>query len=280
MYIFANNIKKHVFFASIIDGILLYSLGKMSACEFFDGADSGEGLPTKFIVPAEEVSSIEKLEKIVTIEIDRSRTRSNHLNKMMRILIQSQKDAQQKSEASYSKLSAEIDKQIASLKDHTPPHCITPPHSPIMSPASSAGSDESTPPDPAIFDTSADSNSNASTPPGPAVIDISPEPHVDQPADDDPEEVKTVPERFAAALKARGIPDDLKVNFEFHPVRGPHLLVTRQSRLAGMAEQRVQDYVSKFAAGLANMMGWSQPVPYTETFTGAPAASNGACDCL
>lgn len=248
----------------------------MSAREFFDGADSGEGLPTKFIVPAEEVSNIEKLEKIVTIEIDRSRTRSNHLNKMMRMLMQSQKDVQEKTKASYSMLSAEIDKQISSLKYHTPPH------SPIVSPASSTSDNESksTPPDPTMIDISADCSSNASTPPDPATIDISPESHVDQPTDDDPEELKTVPERAAAALKARGIPDDLKINFEFHPVHGPRLLVTRQTRLEGMAEQRVQDCVFKFAAGLAQVMGWPQPVPYTETFTGTSAASNGACDAL
>lgn len=257
----------------------------MSDREFFDGADSGEGLPTKFIVSAEEVSNIKNLEKMVAIEIDRSRTRSNHLNKMMRMLMQSQKDVQQKTKASYSMLSAKIDKQISSLKYQTPPH------SPIVSPVSSAGGNESesTPPDPTMIDISADSNSNANTPPDPATIDISPEPHVDQPTDDDPEEVNTAAlkekkkketlpeERVAAALKARGIPDDLKITFEFHPAHGPRLLVTRQTRLEGMAEQRVQDCVFKIAAGLAQVMGWPQPVPYTEMFTGTSAASNGAC---
>mgnify|MGYP003342048905 CR=1 FL=1 len=65
----------------------------MSDLEFFDDTDSGEGLPTKLVVTAEEV---ENLEKIVEIEIDRSRSRSNHLNKMMRMLMKSQKDIQKK----------------------------------------------------------------------------------------------------------------------------------------------------------------------------------------
>ena len=224
---------------------------------------------------------MENLEKIVEIEIDRSRSRSNHLNKMMRMLMKSQKDIQKKTQESYSMLSAEIDKQISNLKYHTPPH----------SPASSAGGNESenTPPDHTMVDISSDSNSDGSTPPDPAVdpatIDIPTKSHDDQPTGDDPEEVRTVSKRVAAALKDRGIPDDLKINFEVHSVHGPRLLVTRKTRLEGMAEQRVQECVFKFAAGLAHLMGWPQPVPYTETFTGTSAASNGVCvmidcDCI
>ena len=263
-------------------------IGSMSDHKFFDGCDNGEGLPTTFRVPAEEMESIEKLEKIVSVEIDRSRTQSNHLNKMMRTLIKHQQDVQKQTAASYQMLSAQIDEQISNFKDPTPtPHHTTSPHSPIAnsctagrydsplnsSPASSAGGDETTPPDPTIINSP---NSNASTPPDPAVVDISSERNdVDQPDDDDLE-VKIAPERVAAALKARGIPKDFKANLEFNSVCGPRLLVTRQTRLEGKAEERVQEFMFKLAAGFAHVMGWPQPLPCKEIFTGAP---DGACDC-
>ena len=67
----------------------------MSGSEFFDGSDSGEGLPAKFTLSAEEVErGIETIHEMVTVEIDRTHTRSNHLNKMMRMLIQQQEDVQ------------------------------------------------------------------------------------------------------------------------------------------------------------------------------------------
>ena len=105
-------------------------IGKMPDCEFFDGSDSGEGLPTRFTVPAEEMQSIEKLEKIVSIEIDRSHTRSNHLNKMIRTLMKHQQDVQKQTNASYNMISAQIDEQISILKDLTPTPHTTPPSLP------------------------------------------------------------------------------------------------------------------------------------------------------
>ena len=246
----------------------------MADSEFFDGCDNGDGLPIRCTVPTEPVESIQQIEKMVNIEIDRSRTRSNHLNKMMRILIEQQQDVQQQTKQSYSKLSAQIDEQMALCKDATPPPHTTPPHSPIAASSDSSlqrsptsSSDKSTPPDPSMIDTPRD----------PDVIDISPvasPPNPDQPGDGDDPEVKIVPGTVAEALKARGIPEDLKVIFEFHPVHGPRLLVTRETRLEEKAEQRVQENMSKLAAGFAAAMGWPNPLPYTETFT---EVSNGAC---
>ena len=263
-----------------------------SDSEFFDGSDNGEGLPATFTVPTEEVQSIMEIENMVNIEIDRSRTRSNHLNKMMRLLIARQKDVQKQTRESYSVLSAQIDKQMSNLKDTTPRPHATPPHSPIEdsrggdnyfakgSPTSSAGDGDTTPPDPTIIDTSSDLDSNASTPPDPAVIDISPdEPYVAISSNDDLE-VNILPERVAAALRKRGIPEDLKVNFETHPIYGPRLSVTRKTRLEGKAEQRVQENLHKLAAGFSLVMGWPKPLPYIETFTGDAEASNCACDCI
>ena len=118
------------------------------------------------------------------------------------------------------------------------------------------------------------------TPPDPSMIDTPPAPPVasppnpDQPGDGDDPEVKIAPDRVAKALKARGIPEDLKVKFEVHPVHGPRLSITRQTRLEGKAELRVQENMSKLAAGFAAVMGWPKALPYTETFT---EASNGAC---
>lgn len=237
----------------------------MADSEFFDGCDNGDGLPIRCTVPTEPVESIRQIEKMVNIEIDRSRTRSNHLNKMMRILIEQQQDVQQQTKQAYSKLSAQIDEQMTLCKDVTPPPHTTPPHSPIA--ASSDAFLQSTPPDPSMIDTPRD----------PDVIDISPvasPPNPDQPGDRDDPEVKIAPGRVAKALKARGIPEDLKVNFEFHPVHGPRLLVTRETRLEEKAEQRVQENMSKLAAGFAAVMGWPKPLPYTETFT---EVSNGVC---
>ena len=269
----------------------IVSTGKMSDSEFFDGSDNdGKGLPTTFTVPTEEVESIKQIENMVNIEIDRSRTRSNHLNKMIRILIERQQDVQKQTKESYSMLSAQIEKQMAEYKDSAPSPYTTPPHSPIVgssgrnnssskssSTSSAGGPDETTPPDPTIINV----DSDASTPPDPAVINIYSDdsgvasaPSPDQP-DDDPA-VQVSPERVAAALRRRGIPEDLRVTFEFHPVYGPRLLVTRETRLEGKAEQRVQENLFKLAAGFSHAMGWPQPLPCTETFTGA---SNGACNC-
>ena len=225
---------------------------------------------------------------MVNIEIDRSRTRSNHLNKMMRILIEEQQNVQQQTSQAYNKLSAQIDEQMALCKDLTTPADTTPPHTPIAASSGTynsslkssttssvggsdestppdGGSDESTPPDPIMIDTPRD----------PDVIDVSPvasPPDPDQPSDGDDPEVNVTSGRVAKALRARGIPEDLKVNFEFHPVHGPRLLVTRQTRLVGKAEQRVQENMSKLAAGFAAVMGLPKALPYRETFT---EASNG-----
>lgn len=264
--------------------------GKMSDSEFFDGADNGDGLPMRYTIPADEVKDISQLQKMVTIEIDRSRSRSNHLNKMMRNLIEKQKDVRKHTMESYNMLSEEIEKQeqrYSSLK------------------TSPTGSDETTPPDPTtISDGLADpadsaqplvryrqndtGDENPAPPPpprdSPPLYDFesSDEDSEQQPADlqpvivsssnpdqtDVPKIVPDTRDRVAGALRARGIPEDLKVNFEFHPIHGPRLLVTRQTRLEGKAEQRVQDNMFKLAAGFAQVLGFPKALPYTETFTG------------
>lgn len=222
--------------------------GKMSDYEFFDGADDGDGLPIRYTIPADEVKNISQLQKMVTIEIDRSRSRSNHLNKMMSNLIQKQKDVRKHTMESFKMLSEEIEKQeqrYYSLK------------------SSPTGSDETTPPDPTtISDGLADpaqplvsyrqndtGDEGPAPPPPPRdspplyEFESSDEDSEQQPADlqpvivsssnpdqtDDPKIVSDTRDRVAGALRERGIPEDLKVNFEFHPIHGRHLLVTRQT---------------------------------------------------
>jgi len=268
----------------------------MSDSEFFDGADNGDGLPMTYTVPAEEAKNISELHKMVTVEIDRSRTRSNHLNKMMRQLMQRQQEVQKQTTESYKMLNAELEKAEGNYLFSTPSPDATPPHSPIVdssgrknsssenSSASSAGGDASTSPDPIIKDNSSTIDSDASTPPDPAFTNSSraSEPDADSAPPDQPDdepELKILPDRVVSALRARGIPDDLKVKFEMHPVHGPHLSVTRSKRLEGRAEHRVQEIIFKLTNGFSAIIGWSQPLSYTETFTESSKGSY-ECDCL
>lgn len=253
----------------------------MSASEFFDGSDNGKGLPMAYMIPAEEGETISQLHRMVNIEIDRSRSRANHLNKMMRTLMEHQKNLQEQTMASFKMLSAEIDEQMEKCQISAPLSPATPPQSPMTNssegkkscsrtPASSSSGGDKTP---TMLDPPTAADSDASTPPDPAFCNISGEyaevesSTAEQPHDDP--EVDISPERIAAALKARGIPDDLKVKFEVHPVKGPHLSVTRSVRLDGRAEERVQENLFKMAGGISLCMGWPHPIPITETFTGS-----------
>ena len=73
--------------------------------DFFDGNNNGEHLPMTVSAPLQ----IKALQEIITVEIDRSRSKSKHINKMMQVLIKKNQEVQLEAEASYTFLNTKLE---------------------------------------------------------------------------------------------------------------------------------------------------------------------------